>query len=177
MDLYLRMPGALPEASPGRRVRARLRDQPELPERGDRHQHTRVHDDRVLPGVRDVQGDDDPDGEMLSSWRRSCSALRSSPTRGDGRLQPPVGAPDGGAGRGPPRGVPESACPTRRSCGDGGGSGEGRGDGVPGTCWWRSTRRWPRGRSSGRPSSRNTDRRLPLSRRNDERPGSSTGSS
>ena len=52
-------PGALPEAPPGRRVRARLRDQPELPERGDRHPaQPRVHDDRVLPGVRHLHGDD-----------------------------------------------------------------------------------------------------------------------
>jgi len=34
----------------------------------------------------------------------------------------------------------------------------------PGICWWRSTRRWPRGRSSGRPSSRITRSTSPRSR-------------
>jgi len=37
MDLYLRIAPSSTEAPSGRGVRARLRDQPELPERGDRH--------------------------------------------------------------------------------------------------------------------------------------------
>ena len=58
MDLYLRIAaGALPEAAARRRVGARLRDQPEFPQRGDRHlAQPRVHDDRVLPGVRRLHG-------------------------------------------------------------------------------------------------------------------------
>ncbi len=45
--------GAVPEAPRGRRVRARLRDQPQFPQRGtvDAPQ-PRVHDARALPGVR-----------------------------------------------------------------------------------------------------------------------------
>ena len=43
---------ALPEAADGRRHRARVRDQPQLPERGDLDAaQPRVHDARVLPGA------------------------------------------------------------------------------------------------------------------------------
>ena len=44
---------ALPQAAGGRRLRARLRDRPQLPQRGhlDAAQ-SRVHDARVLPGLR-----------------------------------------------------------------------------------------------------------------------------
>ena len=50
---------ALPQAPHGRRPRARLRDQPELPER--RHLHaaqSRVHDARVLRGLRGLPAPD-----------------------------------------------------------------------------------------------------------------------
>ena len=63
---------AVPQAPGGGRLRARLRDQPQLPQRG--HQHPaqpRVHDARVLPGVRHVRGPDGPHrGDDLRGGRR-----------------------------------------------------------------------------------------------------------
>ena len=56
-----------------------LRDQPQLPERGDLHAaQPRVHDDGVLRGVRRLPGADDDDrGADLDRWR----GRRSAPTR------------------------------------------------------------------------------------------------
>ena len=61
LDMYLRIaPGAVPEAPDRRRLRARLRDQPQFPQRGalDAAQ-PRVHDARAVPGVRGLPR---PDG-------------------------------------------------------------------------------------------------------------------
>ena len=83
---------ALPEAPRRGRARARLRDRPLLPQRG--HQHAaqpRVHDARVLPGVRDVRR---PDG----LHRGAAARHRRAPRRGDaGRARRVEGA------RGPSR--------------------------------------------------------------------------
>ena len=58
--LHAHRAGALPEAPRRGRARARLRDRALLPQRGDQHAaQPRVHDARVLPGVRDVRR---PDG-------------------------------------------------------------------------------------------------------------------
>ena len=69
MDLFLRIaPELLPEAAHGRRDRARLRDQPQLPERGDLDAaQPRVHDARVLPGLQRLPGADGDDRELLVS--------------------------------------------------------------------------------------------------------------
>ena len=71
--------GAVPEAADRRRHRARLRDQPQLPERGDLDAaQPRVHDARVLPGLRRLPG---PDGDDRGDARRRSRARRSAPTR------------------------------------------------------------------------------------------------
>ena len=68
---------AVSQAARRRRVRSRVRDRPRLPERGDRpHAQSRVHDARVLPGLRGLSGDDDRRGG--ASWRtppRRCDAI------------------------------------------------------------------------------------------------------
>ena len=75
-------PRALPEAARGGRLRARVRDQPQLPQRGhlDAAQ-PRVHDARVLPGVR---------ATTRISWSspRRCSSSWPTTLRGrhDARL-------------------------------------------------------------------------------------------
>jgi len=54
--------GAVPQAAHGRRHGSRLRDQPELSQRGDLHAaQPRVHDAGVLPGVHRVSGADGDD--------------------------------------------------------------------------------------------------------------------
>ena len=81
---------ALPEAAARRRVRARLRDLQGLPERGDRQQPlARVHDARVLRGLRRLR-DDDGDGRAVD---RRTVALQvfggpSSPTGQRDRRHP-----------------------------------------------------------------------------------------
>src|SRR5437879_350888 len=56
-------PRALPQAPARGRLRARLRDQPELPERGNLDDaQPRVHDARVLSGVRRLRRPDGADG-------------------------------------------------------------------------------------------------------------------
>ena len=60
--------GALPQAARHRRLPEGLRDQPELPERGDLHAaQPRVHDARVLHGLRRRAG---PDGAHRGAPRR-----------------------------------------------------------------------------------------------------------
>ena len=68
MPLYLRdRARAVPEAAGGRRPRPRLRDQPQLPERGHLDPaQPRVHDARVLSGVRGLQR---PDGAHRGALR------------------------------------------------------------------------------------------------------------
>ena len=63
MDLYLRhCPGALPQAVDRRRAREGVRNQPQLPERGDLDPaQPRVHDDGVLRGLRRLPGADADD--------------------------------------------------------------------------------------------------------------------
>ena len=63
MPLFMRIaPGAVPEAADRRRHRARLRDQPQLPQRGDLHAaQPRVHDARVLLELRRLPRPDDAD--------------------------------------------------------------------------------------------------------------------
>ncbi len=57
---------AVPEAAGGRRLRARLRDRPQLPQRGAvAPAQPRVHDARVLSGVRDVRGPDGADRDAV----------------------------------------------------------------------------------------------------------------
>ena len=87
-------PGALPEAPPGRRVRAGLRDQPELPERGDRHPaQPRVHDAGVLPGLRHLRGHDGADGgDALLPGDGAVRRRRNSPTRGRRSISPRPGS-------------------------------------------------------------------------------------
>ena len=64
--------GAVPQAAGRRRVRSRLRDQPQLPQRGAvAPAQPRVHDARVLPGVRDVHRPDGPDRGRWSSSSRA----------------------------------------------------------------------------------------------------------
>ena len=64
---------ALSQAARGGRLRTGLRDRPDLPQRGAVPQaQPRVHDARVLPGLRHPRGPDD-------ASPRSCSS--SSPTR------------------------------------------------------------------------------------------------
>ena len=62
---------AVPEAADGRRHRAGVRDQPQLPERGDFHPaQPRVHDDGVLRGLRRLSGADGDDrGARSERWR------------------------------------------------------------------------------------------------------------
>ena len=60
--------GALPQAAGGGRLRSRLRDRAQLPERGGEHApQPRVHDARVLHRLRDLRGADGP-------HRGRCSA-------------------------------------------------------------------------------------------------------
>ena len=74
--------GALPEAARRRRAREGVRDQPQLPERGDLDAaQPRVHDDGVLRGVRRLPGADADDrGDDLDGRRRRCSAPTRSPS-------------------------------------------------------------------------------------------------
>ncbi len=66
--------GAVPQAPGGRRHRARLRDQPQLPQRGHRHPaQPRVHDARVLPGLRDYEDLMDITEEMLSGAAKAVT--------------------------------------------------------------------------------------------------------
>ena len=64
--------GAVPEAADRRRHRTGLRDQPQLPERGDLDAaQPRVHDARVLPGLQRLPGADGDDrGDALGGRAR-----------------------------------------------------------------------------------------------------------
>ena len=71
--------GAVPEAADRRRAREGVRDQPQLPQRGDLDAaQPRVHDDGVLRGVRRLPGADDDD---RGDDRRRSRGRRSAPTR------------------------------------------------------------------------------------------------
>ena len=71
--------GAVSQAPDRRRHRARLRDQPQLPERGDLDAaQPRVHDARVLPGLQRLSR---ADGDDRGDARRRSRARRSAPTR------------------------------------------------------------------------------------------------
>ena len=97
---------AVPEAADRRRLRARVRDQPQLPQR--RHlgaPQPRVHDDGVLRGVLEPPR---PDG----LHRGRCCATRRAQAAGSaklsyagprGRPRRAVRAPDGPRGAGAPR--------------------------------------------------------------------------
>ena len=70
---------AVSEAADRRRPRAGLRDQPQLPERGDLDAaQPRVHDAGVLPGLRRLPG---PDGDDRGAARDGGARRRSAPTR------------------------------------------------------------------------------------------------
>ncbi len=77
--------GAVPQAPGGRRLRAGLRDRPQLPQRGAvAHAQPRVHDARVLLGLRDLPGSDDADrgaGRRAGPrrGRQRCSARATAP--------------------------------------------------------------------------------------------------
>ena len=83
--------GAVPEASRGRRARARVRDQPQLPQRGRLHPaQPRVHDAGVLPGVRGLRGDDGP--HRGAGARRGARGVRLGGDRVPGRGRRPRSA-------------------------------------------------------------------------------------
>ncbi len=97
---------ALPEAADRRRARARLRDRQGLPQRGHLVQALeRVHDARVVRGVRGLQRHDGADG----------AADRSGRARGDGDdeddLQGSRGRPEGALEAGPLHGCARRARP------------------------------------------------------------------
>ena len=84
MDLYLRIaPELYPEAPGGRRLRARVRDQPQLPQR--RHldpAQSRIHDAGAVPGVRRLQRLHEPGrAHVPGAVRRRASARGASNTR------------------------------------------------------------------------------------------------
>ena len=96
LDLYpAHRARAVSEAADGRRLRARVRDQPQLPERGhlDAAQ-SRVHDARVLRSVRGLRAPDAADrgdagrgrarGDRRRSTRRSASTRSRSRRRTGG---------------------------------------------------------------------------------------------
>ena len=71
--------GAVSEAADRRRPRAGVRDQPQLPERGDLDAaQPRVHDAGVLPGLQRLPA---TDGDDRGDDRRRSRARRSAPTR------------------------------------------------------------------------------------------------
>ena len=74
--------GAVPQAAVGRRHRAGLRDQPQLPQRGhlDAAQ-PRVHDARVLLGVRRLPDADAFTEELLSTVAQQVIGRRRLPVR------------------------------------------------------------------------------------------------
>ena len=97
MPLYLRIADELYLKRLHRgRARARLRDRPRLPERGDRPDaQPRVHDARVLPGVRRLHRHDGRSSRRCSSRvraRRRAAAPRSSATATTSRLRAAVPA-------------------------------------------------------------------------------------
>ena len=117
-------PGSLPahlgravsQAAGRRRARSRLRDRPQLPQRGHLAQaQSRVHDDGVLPGVRRLSRHDgsgrgaDPGGRAGGA-RHAPDRVPGQGARSRGPLAAAV------AGRGDRSARPESTCsPTRIS--------------------------------------------------------------
>ena len=100
---------AVPEAPAGRRLRARVRDQPQLPQR--RHQRPaqpRIHDDGVLRGLLDAPR---PDGlhrtraapRRARRRRHGHASLRRQGGRPRPALRAPVGARRAGGARRPER--------------------------------------------------------------------------
>ena len=83
MPLYLRIADELYlKRLDRRRVRPGVRDRARLPERGDRpHAQSRVHDARVLRGVRRLPRDDGPSSRRCSRTRRPRCAR--CPASGD----------------------------------------------------------------------------------------------
>ena len=87
MELFLAdRARAVFEAADGRRHRAGVRDQPELPQRGDLDAaQPRVHDDGVLRGLRGLPGADDHDrgaaGDGRARVDRHRARSRSASTR------------------------------------------------------------------------------------------------
>ena len=77
MPLYPAHRGrAVSQAAHRRRLRPRVRDRPRLPQRGDRPDaQSRVHDARVLSGVRRLPRDDD--GRGAAARRTSADAVRA----------------------------------------------------------------------------------------------------
>jgi hypothetical protein len=73
---------AVPQAPGGRRLRARLRDQPQLPQRGAVHAaQPRVHHARALPGLCGLPRPDGPHRGAAARLAGRCSAP-PRPTRG-----------------------------------------------------------------------------------------------
>ena len=81
--LHAHRAGAVPEAADGRRHRARLRDQPQLPQRGDLDAaQPRVHDARVLLGLRGLQRPDAAHrSDAVGGGRARRSAATERPVR------------------------------------------------------------------------------------------------
>ena len=72
--------GALSQAPGGRRPRPRLRDQPQLPQRGHLHPaQSRVHHAGVLPGLRQLPRPDGPDRGVVEVRRAGSERHDRSP--------------------------------------------------------------------------------------------------
>ncbi len=73
---------ALSQTAARRRLRPRLRDRPHLSQRGHQHQaQSRIHDPRVLHGLRHVRGPDGPGGRHAPCRRRRSAHEVSRPRR------------------------------------------------------------------------------------------------
>ena len=107
---------AVPQAPGRRRLRAGLRDRPQLPQRGAlAPAQPRVHDAGVLSGLRDLRGFMRLTEKLFLELAREVSVGRGDQDQGQAlSLAPPGRAPDEGRGR---RGLAPRARPGRASSG------------------------------------------------------------
>ena len=85
--------GAVPQAPGGGRLRARLRDQPELPQRGRQHPaQPRIHHAGAVPGLRHLRGDHGPD-RGTGARRRAGGGRSAAVPLGGARHRPRAAVP------------------------------------------------------------------------------------
>ena len=152
--LHAHRAGAVPEAADRRRHRAGVRDQPQLPERGDLDAaQPRVHDARVLLGVRRLQRSDDADRGDAAGGGAQGGRAPTRCTFGEHAISLAAAVPAPVAARGARarrrRSGSASDVPPRRA------AVARRGGGAGGAARRRGRRRpWARGRSPRRSSRR-----------------------